>query len=230
LGKKIPHAIKDRVLRGWLRGLSRDSIAIENKIGYGSVSSIIDQFRIQIPDIDLLRAVSAELMKNGLDLYQLGASIRLKGKLDKITLPVEKIEYILEQINIHCFQEGIETEQFFVHIDEVTQMANNLDISIYDIAESIERAKQEMARLDEQISTKTIDISRLIVEEGITRKDLEEYRMSRPLGDRIRQLEWKLEEKDEIIINLQKDISKLRSRSDRPKDQIVVGLRKPYLD
>ena len=210
MGKKIPHAIKDRVLRGWLRGLSRDSIAIESKIGYGSVSGIIDQFRIQIPDIDLLRAVSTELMKNGLDLYQLGASIRLKGKLDKINLPVEKIEDILEQINIHCFQEGIETEQFFVHIDEVTQIANNLDISIYDIAESIERAKQEMTRLDEQISTKTIDISRLIVEEGITRKDLEEYRTSRPLGDRIRQLEWKLEEKDEIIINLRKDISKLR--------------------
>ncbi len=192
LGKKIPHTIKVRVLRGWLRGLSRDSIAIENKIGYGSVSGIIDQFRIQIADIDLLRAVSTELRKNGLDLYQLGASIRLKRKLDKINLPVEKIEDILEQINIHCFQEGIETEQFFVHIDEVTQIANNLDISIYDIAESIERAKQEMTRLDEQISTKTIDISRLIVEEGITRKDLEEYRMTRPLGDRIRQLRMEI--------------------------------------
>ncbi len=73
-----------------MRGLSRDSIAIENNIGYGSVSSIIDQFRLQIEDIDLLRAVSTELMKNGLDLYQMGASIRLKGKLDKISLLVEK--------------------------------------------------------------------------------------------------------------------------------------------
>ena len=106
LGKKIPHTIKNKVLRGWLRGLSRDSIAIENNIGYGSVSGIIDQFRVQIADIDLLRAVSTELRKNGLDLYQIGASIRLKRKLDKISLPVEKIEYILEQINIHCFQEG----------------------------------------------------------------------------------------------------------------------------
>jgi hypothetical protein len=227
LGKKIPHTIKVRVVRGWLRGLSRDSIAIENNIGYGSVSGIIEQFRVQIEDIDLLRAVSIYLRKNGLDLYQIGASIRLKRKLDKVSLSEEKIENILEQINIHCFQEGIETEQFFVHIDEVTQIANNLDISIYEIAESIERGKQEIARLDGQISTKIIDISRLIVEEGITRKDLEEYRMTRPLGDRIRQLEWKLEEKDEIIINLRKDISKLRSRSDRQEDQIVVGLRNP---
>jgi hypothetical protein len=54
--------------------------------------------------------------------------------------------------------------------------------------------------------------------------------MSRPLAGRIRQLEWKLEEKDEIIIKLRNDISKLTSRSDRQEDEIVVGLRKSYLD
>jgi hypothetical protein len=200
LGIKIPLTIKNKVLGGWLRGLSRDSIAIENNIGYGSVSSIIDQFRVQISDIDLLRAVSTELRKNGLDLFQMGASIRLKRKLDKISLPVEKIEYILEQINIHCFQEGIETEQFFVQIDEVTQIANNLGFSIYEIPEIIERGKLEIARLDELISIKTKEVSRLIVEEGITNKDLE-YRMTKPLADRIKQLEWESKEKDRIIRN-----------------------------
>jgi hypothetical protein len=86
LGKEIPHAIKVRVLRGWLRGISRDSIAIENKIGYGSVSAIIDQFRLQIADMDLLRAVSIELRKKDLDLYRLGASMRLKRiRQDKLT-------------------------------------------------------------------------------------------------------------------------------------------------
>ena len=230
LGNKIPHIIKNKVLGGWLRGLSRDSIAIENNIGYGSVSGIIDQFRVEISDFDLLRAVSTDLRKNGLDPYQIGDSIRLKRKLDKVRLSEEKIENILEQINIHCFQEGIETEQFFVQIDEVTQIANNLDISIYEIPESIERDKREIARLDEQISTKIIEISRQILEERITQKDLEEYRMTRPLAGRIRQLEWKLEEKDEIIINLQKDVSKLRSRSNRQEDKIVIGRRKSYLD
>jgi len=40
------NAIKVRVLlEGWLSGLSRVSITLENKIGYGSVSGMIDQFR-----------------------------------------------------------------------------------------------------------------------------------------------------------------------------------------
>jgi hypothetical protein len=220
LGKKIPHTIKGRVLRGWLGGLSRDSIAIENKIGYGSVSYIIDQFRILNADIDLLRAVSTELRKNGLGLYQVGASIRLKKKLDKIRLSEEKIETILEQINIHCFQEGIETEQFFAQINKVTQIANNLDISIYEMPEYIERGKLEIARYDELISTKVREISKLILKEGITTKDLEEYRMTRPIANKIEQLEWELEEKDEIIMKLQKELLKFRLRSDGQEDDM----------
>lgn len=230
LGKKIPHTIKRRVLSGWLGGLSRDSIAIENNIGYGSVSGIIDQFRTLIADIDLLRAVSTELRKNGLGLYQIGATIRLKRKLDKMTLSEEKIENILEQINIHCFQKGIETEKFFVQIDEVTEISNILDTPIYEIPEYIERGNLEIARLDEQILTKSREISRLILEEGITTKDLEEYRKTRPLTDRIEQLEWELKEKDRIIMNLLKVRSKLRLRSDGQEDDIVVGLKKSYLD
>jgi len=50
--------------------------------------------------------------------------------LDQINLTEEQTENILEQISIHCFQEGIEIEQFLVHVDEVTQIANNLDTSI----------------------------------------------------------------------------------------------------
>ena len=53
--------------------------------------------------------------------------------------------------------------------------------------------------------------------------------MTRPLADRIKQLEWESKEKDRIIRNLQKNISKLRLRSDG-QDEIVVDLRKSYLD
>jgi hypothetical protein len=179
--------------------------------------------------MDLLRAVSIELRKKDLDLYQLGASMRLKRKLDKINLPEEQIENVLERMSIHCFQEDTDIEQFFVQIDKVTQISNTLGISIFDISEIIEREKRELARLDELILINAEEISRQIVEEGITKKDLDEYRMTRPLADRIKQLEWESKEKDRIIINLQKNISKLRLRSDG-QDEIVVDLRKSYLE
>ena len=124
----------------------------------------------------------------------------MNKNLDQINLTEEQTENILEQISIHCFQEGIEIEQFLVHIDEVTQIANNLDTSIYDIQEIIEKRKLEVAELDRQISSKTRRISRLELDYGITKKDLEEYRKTRPLADRIRLLEWELKERDRIMI------------------------------
>jgi len=147
-----------------------------------------------------LREVYTELKKKDLDLSHIRASIRLKKMLDQINLTEEQTENILEQISIHCFQEGIEIEQFLVHIDEVTQIANNLDTSIYDIQEIIEKRKLEVAELDRQISSKTRRISRLELDYGITKKDLEEYRKTRPLADRIRLLEWELKERDRIMI------------------------------
>jgi hypothetical protein len=104
-------------------------------------------------------------------------------------------------MSIHCFQEDTDIEEFFVQIDKVTQISNTLGISIFDTSEIIEREKRELARLDELILINTEEISRQIVEEGITKKDLDEYRMTRPLADRIKQLEWESKEKDRIIRN-----------------------------
>ena len=61
----------------------------------------------------------------------------------------------------------------------MTQIANNLDTSIYDIQEIIEKRKLEVAELDAQISSTTRKISRLELDYGITKKDFEEYRKNK---------------------------------------------------
>ena len=109
--------------------------------------------------------------------------------LDQINLTEEQTENILEQISIHCFQEEIEIEQFLVHIDEVTQIANNLDTSIYDIQEIIEKRKLEVAELDRQISSKTRRISRLRISVELQKKNLDQYRKTMPPAGRLKQLE-----------------------------------------
>lgn len=62
MGGRNPSLIKIDVLRKWLNGMSRDNIAINNKMAKGSVSNIIQEFKNQeIPDIDLLREVAIAL-------------------------------------------------------------------------------------------------------------------------------------------------------------------------
>lgn len=94
----------------------------------------------------------------------------MKRLLDKIDLTEEQTENILEQISIHCFQEGIEIEQFLAQIDEVAQIAHNLDATISDIPEIIKKRKLELANLEKQISFMTRKISRLGINVEVQRR------------------------------------------------------------
>jgi transposase len=61
----MPKSIKQRVIKQWLQGMSRDEIAKDNDIGAGTVTAIIKDAKQDIPDIDLLRQVALVLKKYG---------------------------------------------------------------------------------------------------------------------------------------------------------------------
>jgi DNA-binding CsgD family transcriptional regulator len=49
---KVLKSIRERVIKQWLQGMSRDEIAKNNDIGAGTVSAIIKDAKQEIPDID----------------------------------------------------------------------------------------------------------------------------------------------------------------------------------
>ncbi len=65
---KVPKSIRERVLKQWLQGMSRDEIAKYNDIGAGTVSAIIKDAKQEISDIDLLREVALVIKNDDLDL------------------------------------------------------------------------------------------------------------------------------------------------------------------
>jgi hypothetical protein len=95
---KVPRSIRERVIKQWLIGMSRDEIAKDNDIGAGTVTAIIKDAKQEIPDIDLLREVALVLKKYGLDLSVFAQSIRLKNKLDKMDLNEDQIETLIEKL------------------------------------------------------------------------------------------------------------------------------------
>ena len=74
---KVPKSIRERVIKQWLQGMSRDEIGKDNDIGAGTVSAIIkDAKQKDIPDLDLLREVAIVLKNYDLDLSVVANSIR----------------------------------------------------------------------------------------------------------------------------------------------------------
>src|ERR671921_623269 len=175
---KVPKSIKQRVIKQWLQGISRDQIAKDNGIGTGTVSAIIKDAKKDIPDIDLLREVALVLKSNDLDLVVLADSIRLKKKLDDMDLSEE------EFVNV---------------INKAVALSKNLGIPVDQLANYILEQQLEFEELKgetEDAETKQLQVLRHY---NINMDDLEEYRRNKPLVDRIRQLK-------EVINNLVREI------------------------
>lgn len=179
MGAPLPQSIKIAVIEGWLKGFSRNSIAEKNKIGAGTVSDIIQKARINIPDIDLMRGVAVTLKKHSMDVDSFVSLVRLKTVLDRIGLPEEKLETLLEEINVHCFIEGKSEKEFVSQVDEVFEMASELDTTIWGIHSQINQKKMEIIELDKKIAKKQEELKKLIERYGLTAGELEDYRLSK---------------------------------------------------
>ena len=131
---KIHPSIKTKVLNEWLEGFTRNKIAENNGIGAGTVTGILQQARNNdIPDIDLMRKLALMLKKEDLDVYHFSSAVRLKKVLDRIGLPEEKLESLIEEISVHSFQHEMDEKEFLSKMDEIFQSAINLEIPISDV-------------------------------------------------------------------------------------------------
>jgi hypothetical protein len=197
MGHRIPPTLKKKVIQEWLLAYSRDEIAVNNNISSGAVTSIIKQFKGDIPDIDLLRETALLLKKGNLDLNHFVPSIRLKNMLDKLGFSEEMVESLLEDIETHCFRNQMDEKEFVSKIDEVSKLVDSLEISINEIPSYIDQKRGESENLDVEISNKHKKILKLMSEYDTTKEDLENFRSSRPLLEKISKLEDELKAKDE---------------------------------
>ena len=103
----IRHQGKSNKSMAWCQ--PRNIIADETDISCGSGTNIITEFkRESITDIDLLRAVSVLLERNGLSRTYPASSMRLKNKLNDLKLNEIHADSFLENMAIHYFKEEID--------------------------------------------------------------------------------------------------------------------------
>jgi len=127
---KVPKSIRERVIKQWLQGVSRDQIAKDNDVGAGTVSTIIKDAKQEIPDIDLLRQGALVLKKNDLNMSVFAASIRIKNKLDKMGVNEDRIDSLIDNANTHCFKRGLTGEKYFNNVDKVCALSDNLKMPL----------------------------------------------------------------------------------------------------
>ena len=184
MGRRIPRSIRVEVLKQWLEGVSRDQIAKNNDIAFGTVSNILQGIKENdIPDIDLLREIDPALKREDLELKQFARAIRLKKFLDNLGMTEEQIENFLEHLNVFFYRNDVgDIKNFLMQLESVSDMVRNLDLSIYDIEEYITDKQAELYSLICRI----VQIKKIIEDEKdeFVRvvKNTERYRAARMFG------------------------------------------------
>jgi transcriptional regulator with XRE-family HTH domain len=197
MSAKIPKSIREQVIKQWLQGMSRDQIAKDNGIGAGTVSSIIKDAKQEIPDIDLLRQTALVLKKHDLNLSVFASSIRIKNKLDGMGVNEDKIDSLIDNANTHCFKRGLTADEYFNNVDKVCALSENLEMPLDELPSYIIRQQLELEKVEKETEDAKLKQRQVLQNYDVTMDVLEEYRRNKPLIDRIKQLEKKLEEAEE---------------------------------
>jgi hypothetical protein len=145
---KVPRSIRERVIKQWLLGMSRDEIAKDNDIGAGTVTAIIKDAKQEIPDIDLLRQVAVVLKKYGLDLSVFVPSVRIKNKLDKMDVSEDKIDSLIDNANTHCFKCGLTADEYFNYVDNVCALSKNIGMALGQLPNYIMQQQLELEQVE----------------------------------------------------------------------------------
>src|SRR4051812_29813452 len=138
MGSKIPKPIKLDVIRKWLEGKSRNNMAKEVGIGAGTVSGIIQEFRQNDPEFDLLREAAVKLKNQGINIESFASLVRLREILNQIEgidhhhdqAADEKIESLIVSLEVFCFKQNLSIKEFVNLVHDISWKAEILGVPL----------------------------------------------------------------------------------------------------
>ena len=145
----IEEMIKRRVVQLWLAGEARDKIAADNNIGAGSVSAIIDDFKLGLDNLDLdsLRELMVEAKKRSMTPSELASHFKLFNYLSKSGAAEKEIETFVTNVNSGYIPlcKAIEL------VNQIYEISRNESVSPDQLPNYIKQKLEEKQRVDEQI-------------------------------------------------------------------------------
>ena len=225
---KVLKSIKERVIKQWLQGTSRDQIAKDNDIGAGTVSSIIKEAKQKvIPDIDLLREVTIVLKKEELDLPVHACSIRIKKKMDEMGINEDHTESLIENIDIHCFKRGLTADEYFNNVDKVCTLSENLEMPVDELPSYIIRQQLELEKVEKETEDAKVKLRQVLQNYDVTMYELQEFIRDKPSIDHIKKLEKKLEKAEEEKNDLAEELASKEFEIENLESEIKILESRP---
>jgi hypothetical protein len=137
------------VIRQWISGVLRDTIAEENNIGAGTVSSIVASYKVGLEELDFnsIRQLAVEARQHGLNLSELASHFRLYNYFLKSGAAEERIESFIAKVN----SSDLSPEKVIEYVKQIHEIANEESIPLDQVSAYIREKLEEKQNIDEQI-------------------------------------------------------------------------------
>jgi uncharacterized protein (UPF0335 family) len=178
----IQEVIRRQVIEQWLSGFPRDSIAEQNGIGAGTVSSIIANYKAGLEELDFnsVRQLAVEVRQHGLNWSDLASHFRLYNYFRKSGAAEEQIEEFVTYIHLT----DIPPEKVIELVNELFNISKSESIPLDQVSGYIKEKLQEKQKIEEEIKeadallqSKNVNI-KTINEHIQLNKKLNEYNLS----------------------------------------------------
>ncbi|MFL6319620.1 MAG: hypothetical protein ACJ72Q_04035 [Nitrososphaeraceae archaeon] len=145
----IDEIVKRRVIQQWLSGESRDKIAIDNNIGSGTVSSIVNNYKIGLDNLDLdsFRGLMVEVKKRSMTPNDLASYFRLYNYFRSSGAAVEDIESFIVNIG----GSNLPHEKVIQYVNQLYEVSKEESIPPHEVPNYIKEKFEEKQKIDEDI-------------------------------------------------------------------------------
>ena len=188
MGGNIPVKTKHKVLKLWLLGVARKKISEKVGIGEGTVTSIVQDAKENIPDVDLLHEVATKITRNNWDINIFSSGIRHRKILYEKGVTDDQIDSLIETVDEHCFKRKIKVEHFVNLVQEVAETLLKYDCSINELPRLTAEKQVELIELEQTIGSLKSARLELLSENELTEKDINDYIRDKPLVETIKLL------------------------------------------
>ena len=158
--------LKEGIIKDWLRGKNRDTIAHENGLSTGTVSNIVKEWKEEIGSLspDQLREFAVTLRNVGISPLQCGQGFRILNILRDLGFSEDNIEMFALDVYKMCKNIGLHPDKIALYIKELIdltekvpldQLSGHIERNKIMLEESEEELKDTHAELDNAFSKYT---------------------------------------------------------------------------
>ena len=150
---RIPGDVRAAVIRDWLNGKPRDTIARDNSLSAGSVTNIINDWRNDLthPVADALRELGIMLRKSRITASQCALGFRLASIMTDLGVNEDAFRVFISEIYNHCKNIGLQPEFIAYNTKQILDLSGSIPLS--QVPDYIQEKTNEKRKLEENITT-----------------------------------------------------------------------------